>query len=75
MKPERFDATLMIWPRNTKKMKKCLTLQFQPSNFCVVAKTFTDKNSFFGSDEISLTHCGLTVDETRKGAQLGNHAN
>ena len=74
MKPERFDATLMIWPKH-KKMKKDLTLQFKPNNFSVVAKTFTDKNSFFGSDEISLTHCGLTVDETRKGAQLGNHAN
>ena len=72
MKPERFDATLMFLPKH-KKMKKGLTLQFlNCSVFSVVAKTFTDKNSFFGSDEISLTHCGLTVDETRKGAQLGN---
>ena len=65
----------MFWPKH-KKMKKGLTLQFlNCSVFSVVTKTFTDKNSFFGSDEISLTHCGLTVDETRKGAQLGNHAN
>ena len=74
MKPERFDATLMIWPKH-KKIKKGLTLQFKPSNFSVNAKTFTDKNSFFGSDKISLTHCGLTIDEPRKGVQLGNQAN
>ena len=53
-----------------RRMEKGLTLQFKPSNFPVVAKTFTDKTVF-----LEVMKYLLTVDETRKGAQLGNHAN